>query len=377
MIYDYLIIGAGISGAAAACELRDHGTIALIEAESSPGYHSTGRSAALYTRNFGGEIVRLINHASHGFFQNPPAGFCDTPLLSPRGLITVAVPGEEETLAPIKNQSTPDTAIDMLTGPQACDMAPLLRPEFVGAAAFEAGVADIEVASLHQAYLRSVKKSGGNVVCSMRIDRISRKNDRWHICAGGRTIVGRILVNAAGAWADQVAVLAGAAPVGLVAKRRTAIIIDPPAQIDPSRLPAMEFADSDSYIKPEAGKLMASPGDETPVEAQDVQPEDWDIAVLADWLQRRTFIEVRRIEHSWAGLRTFAADDAPVVGFDPGTEDFFWLAGQGGYGIMMAPALGRAACSLILKDGLPDDLVSLGVLKDDLSPGRFTAIRAA
>ncbi|MEM7633186.1 MAG: FAD-binding oxidoreductase [Pseudomonadota bacterium] len=377
MIYDYLIIGAGISGAAAACELRDHGTIALIEAESSPGYHSTGRSAALYTRNFGGEIVRLINRASHGFFQNPPAGFCNTPLLSPRGLITVAVPGDEGTLAPIVNQSTPDTAIDMLTAAQACDMAPLLRPEFVGAATFEAGVADIEVATLHQAYLRSVKKSGGHLVCSMRIDGISRKGGAWHISACGGTIIGKILVNAAGAWADQVAVMSDAAPVGLVAKRRTAIIVDPPERIDLTHLPAMEFADANSYIKPEAGKLMASPGDETPVEPQDVQPEDWDIAVLADWLQRRTFIEVRRIEHSWAGLRTFAADDAPVVGFDPGVEGLFWLAGQGGYGIMMAPALGRTAASLILQGGLPDDLVSLGVIEDDLSPGRFTATRSA
>ena len=371
MVFDYLIVGAGISGAAAAYELRSHGTVAVIEAEPVPGYHSTGRSAALYTRNFGGPVVRLINRASHGFFQNPPGGFCDTPLLTSRGLMTVALPGDSEKLAPILEQSERNAPIEMLTAAQARELAPLLRPENVEAATFEAGVDDIGVATLHQAYIRAVKRDGGAIVCSMRIDDIIRKNRVWHLSARDRTITGRTLINAAGAWADQVAIMAGAAPVQLVAKRRTAIIVDPPQGIDPARLPAMDFADSDGYIKPEAGKLMASPGDETPVEPQDVQPEELDVAVLADWLQKRTLIEVRRIEHRWAGLRTFASDDTPTVGYDPDIEGFFWLAGQGGYGIMMAPALGRATVSLIADGTLPDDLLSLGVTAPNLAPNRF------
>lgn len=371
MIYDTVIIGAGISGAAAAYELGSHGTVAIIEAESSPGYHSTGRSAALFTRNFGGPVVQRINQASHGFFQSPPAGFCDTPLLTSRGLLTVALPGDTEKLAPILAQSIKAAPVEMLSAAQVLEMAPLLRPDCVEAAAFESDVTDIEAATLHQAFLQAVKRRGGLIACSLRIDGITRKDGLWRVTAQGEAMMGKTLINAAGAWADQVAIMAGAAPVQLVAKRRTAIIVDPPQHIVPTRLPAMDFADCDGYIKPEAGRLMASPGDETPVEPQDVQPEEWDVAVLADWLQKRTLIEVRRIEHSWAGLRTFAADDAPVVGYDPDIEDFFWLAGQGGCGIMMAPALGRATAGLIANGTLPDELLSLGVTKQDLAPDRF------
>jgi len=371
MIYDFLIIGAGISGSAAAYELCSLGTVAIIEAETGPDYHSTGRSAALYTRNFGGPVVRQINSASYAFFQNPPPGFCDIPLLTPRGLLTVAGPKDVEKLALIHQQSTPDAPIDMLTTSQACEKAPVLRPEFIEAATYEAGVCDIEVSSLHQAYLRAVKAKKCIPTYSMRIEAIERKNGTWHVSANGQTMTGKTLVNAAGAWADQVAIMAKAAPTGLVAKRRTAIIVDAPQGVDPKLLPAIDFADSESYLKPEAGKLMASPGDETPIEPQDVQPEEWDIAVIADWLQQRTIIEVHRIEHSWAGLRTFASDDAPIVGFDPLIEDFFWLAGQGGYGIMMAPALARVTSSLITSGTIPADLLSLGVNKHSISPSRF------
>lgn len=163
----------------------------------------------------------------------------------------------------------------------------------------------------------------------------------------------------------------GAAPVQLVAKRRTAIIVDPPQGIEPARLPAMDFADCDGHIKPEAGRLMASPGSETPVEPQDVQPEEWDVAVLAAWFQKLTHIEVRRVQDSWADLRTFVSDDTPVVVYDPDIKGFFWLVGQGGCGIMMALALGRAAVHLITNDTLPDDLASLGVPKRDFAPERF------
>ena len=371
MIYDFLIIGAGISGSAAAYELCSLGSVAIIEAETGPDYHSTGRSAALYTRNFGGSVVRKINSASYAFFQNPPSGFCDIPLLTPRGLLTVGRPEDTAKLALIHEQSTPDAPIEMLTSAQTCERAPILRPEFIDAATFEAGVSDIEVSSLHQAYLRAVKAKKCTPIYSMRINAIERKNGAWHVSANGQTMIGKTLINAAGAWADQIAIMAKAAPTGLVAKRRTAIIVDAPQGVEPQQLPAIDFADSESYIKPEAGKLMASPGDETPVEPQDVQPEEWDIAVIADWLQQRTIIEIQRIEHSWAGLRTFARDDAPIVGFDPNIEDFFWLAGQGGYGIMMSPTLGRVTSSLITDGTIPEDLLSLGVNKHSISPSRF------
>ena len=372
MIYDYLIIGAGISGAAAAYELSTHGTVVVIEAESMPGYHSTGRSAALYTPNYGDPIVRKINQISKSFFENPPVEFCNTPLITPRGLLTVALPGDSEKLTPILEQSAPEAQIEMLTATEACDLAPLLDPEHVESATFEADVADIEVATMHQGFLGAVKRGGGRVICSMRVEDITRKEGAWHVSGNSQTIVGKTLINAAGAWADQVATMAGANPTNLVAKRRTAIIVDLPQHIAPStHLPAIDFADCDGYLKPEAGKLMVSPGDETPIEPQDAWPEDWDIAVLVDWLENRTLIDVQRVEHSWAGLRTFAMDDVPVVGYDPIIEDFFWLTGQGGYGIMMSPALGRATASLITTGKLPADMLSMGVKNQCISPCRF------
>jgi D-arginine dehydrogenase len=372
MIYDYLIIGAGISGAAAAYELSTHGTVVVIEAESMPGYHSTGRSAALYTPNYGDPIVRKINQLSKPFFQNPPAGFCNTPLLTPRGLLTVALPGDTEKLTPILEQSTPEAPIERLTAAEACELAPLLDPEYVESATLEADVADIEVATLHQGYLGAVKRGGGSVICSMRVEDIIRKDGAWQVSGGNQAIIGKTLINAAGAWADQVAIMAGVIPTRLVAKRRTAIIVDLPQHIDPStHLPAIDFADCNGYLKPEAGKLMVSPGDETPIEPQDAWPEDWDIAVLVDWLENRTLIDVQRVDHSWAGLRTFAQDDIPVVGYDPIIKDFFWLAGQGGYGIMMAPALGRATASLITTGMLCADMLSMAVQKQCISPCRF------
>lgn len=372
MIYDFLIIGAGISGTAAAFELSAHGTVCIIEAESMPGYHSTGRSAALFTPNYGDPIVRRINQVSKPFFQSPPADFCNAPLLTPRGQLTVAMPGYTEKLTHLLKQSLPGAIIESLTAAEACELAPLLNPKQVESAAFEADVADIDVATLHQGFLGSVKRSGGNLVCSMRVEQIIRKQGAWEVSGNGQTMHGKTLINAAGAWADQVAIMAGAAPTQLVAKRRTAIIVDLSQYITTSmQIPAIDFADCNSYLKPEAGKLMVSPGDETPIEPQDAWPEDLDIAILVDWLESRTQIEVQRVEHSWAGLRTFAPDDIPAVGYDPIVEDFFWLAGQGGYGIMMSPALGVATASLITTGKLSTNLISMGVEAHDISPCRF------
>ena len=371
MKHDYLIIGAGISGAAAAYELSQSGSVVLIEAETAPGYHSTGRSASLYTRNFGGEVVRRINAASHAFFTNPPGGFCERPLLTPRGSLAVAAPGEEDRLVPILNLSVAGNEVEKINAARALELAPLLRPERVAAAAYERGVMDMDVAALHQGFLRGVKRSGGVVICDKRIERLDRSDGHWQVVAGDAVITGRIIVNAAGAWAGQIGDMAGAASIGLTPKRRTAIIVDAPSGIDVGAMPAVEYAGNAAYFKPDAGRIMASLGDQTPVAAQDVQPDEMDVAVLADWLQRETLLTVARIEHSWAGLRSFVADEAPVVGFDAIAPDFFWLAGQGGYGIMMAPALGRAAAGLIVSGSLPSDLLAGGLCERDLSPTRL------
>jgi D-arginine dehydrogenase len=371
MDYDYLVIGAGISGSAAAYELAALGTVALIEAESAPGYHSTGRSAALFTPNYGAATVRRINKTSQAFFLNPPAEFCDRPLLTQRGMLTVAAQGEEDLLAPILDLSTEGYEIRKLDAAGTLSLAPLLRPERVAASAFESGVMDIDVASLHQGFLRGIRRRGGLVLCGKRITKLDRRDGLWKASAGDFSVKGRIVVNAAGAWAGEIGDMAGAGPIGLVAKRRTAIIVDGPSGLDIAKMPAVDYVAADAYIKPDAGRIMASPGDQTPIEPQDIQPDEWDVAVLVDWLQRETLATVSHIAKSWAGLRSFVADQAPVLGYDAAAPDFFWLAGQGGYGIMMAPALGRAAAGLIVSGCLPADLLANGLSEKDLSPARL------
>jgi D-arginine dehydrogenase len=370
VIYDYLVIGGGISGASAAYELSATGSVIVIEAETAAGYHSTGRSAALFTRNYGSKIVRAINAASEPFFELPPEGFCEDALLEKRGFLAVAPLGREAQLEKLLDLSTDRAPVHRLTAQQTMDMSPLLRPELVAAGAYEPGVSDIDVASLHQGYLRGLKQRGGHVHLGHRIDGMRHTKDGWTVTAKNQTINARTVVNATGAWADEVGQMAGAAPIGLVPKRRTGIIVDVPTNMDLSKMPATEFIGEDAYLKPDSGKLMASPGDETPVAPQDIRPDEMDMAILVDWLQRNTTLNVNRIAHSWAGLRCFVADGDPVVGFDSHVPDFFWLAGQGGYGIMMAPALARATVRLITDNALPDDLIQSGLRAEDVSPAR-------
>lgn len=366
MQYDFLVVGAGVSGAAVAHELVRHGTVLLLEAEATPGYHATGRSAALFTPHQGTPIVQAINRASASFFASPPPGFTDQPLLSPRGGLTIAEPGQEHCLAALLALSAPGRDVNEISVEAALALAPLLRPERFGAAVHEPGVADIDVAGLHQGFLRGVKQHGGTLQCGQRICGLTHKRGLWTARTPDSSIQARIVINAAGAWADHVAALAGARPIGLVPKRRTAIIVDAPADYHPRCMPAVDFTGTDAYFKPDGGRIMASLGDQEAVDAQDIQADEWEIAVLADWLQQETRLTVRKINHSWAGLRSFVADDNPVIGYDDELPNFFWLAGQGGYGIMMAPALGEAAAALALHHDLPDDMTRQGLVTADL-----------
>lgn len=367
---DFLVIGAGISGAAAAYELAAHGSVAVLEAESRPGYHSTGRSAALYTRHFGGPTVRKLNAAGLPFFTNPPAGFADHPLLTPRGGLTVANSEQRAEIDAQLELGAGDGSIIELTSAQALQRAPFLKPDSIAFAAFEEGFMDMDVAAIHQGFLRGLRARGGQVICDAPIVRLERIGRAWHAASDNTLVRAPIAVNAAGAWADKLAALAGAAPVGLVPKRRTAIQIDLPNGADTSGWPAVDEAGYGCYVKPETGRVMASPADATPSEPCDAQPEDYDVAVIADWLERRTTIPVRRINHKWAGLRSFVADESPVAGFDDQVPGFFWLCGQGGFGIMLAPALGRAAAQLIVHGSLPADLTDAGVTSAALAPER-------
>ena len=346
MIYDFIVVGAGISGASVAYELAESGSVLLLEAEHTPGYHSTGRSAALYTPNFGSPEVCEINKASEAFFLNPPDGFSECSLLSPRGALTVALSGNNAELASLLALSSEASPIYEITKQEALEFAPIIRAEKVTSAIYEPNVMDIDVASLHQGYLRGFKQRSGTLLLRSRVNNLAYKNKLWTVTSDSSSHQGRKLINAAGAWADQVGNLAQAEPIGLIPKRRTAILVDIPNDMDLSMMPLVDFIGG-SYMKPESGRLMISPGDETPVPPQDIQPDDLEVAILVDWLERHTTISVDKVSHSWAGLRSFVENQNPVVKYDEKIPDFFWLAGQGGYGIMMAPTLAKRAAQLL------------------------------
>ena len=371
MIYDVIVIGGGISGASVAFELATSCSVLVLEAETSPGYHSTGRSAALFTRNYGGPVVRQINAASAAFFDAPPDGFCDVPLLTPRGALTVADAASVGKLAPLVALSEPDHEVIEITPEEAIARAPYLRPDRVAAAIYEADVTDIDVANLHQGYLKGIVQRGGVIAKNERVMALSHQGGVWHVDTHRGAHRAKTIVNAAGAWADEIGRMAGAMTIGLVPMRRTAIVIDAPEGLDLKASPAVDFAASGAYIKPEAGKLMASPGDATPTAAQDARPEELDIAELAHWIEAETLIPVRRVAHSWAGLRSFVSDEAPVVGFDPLVTDFVWLAGQGGYGIMMAPALAKMTRNIVLRGSEKTDRNGSTFDSESISPQRL------
>ena len=347
MIYDFLIVGGGIAGASAAYELAPFGNVLLLEAEDAAGYHATGRSAALFTRNYGGPEVRRINASSAAFFKSPPPGFTQTPLLTPRGCLTVSSLAQSKDLDALLAMSETGEEIEEIDVKDACALIPFLRHDRVERAVIEANVADIDVATLHASYLRGAKARGAHIMLKHAVNGLSWSGTTWTAQTTRDTFQSIHLINAAGAWADQIGALAHTRSIGLVPKRRTAIIIKAPDDINCSALPALDFAESDAYLKPDGGRLMVSPGDAEPVEPHDAWADDMVIAILADWVERETTLKVEKIEHSWAGLRSFVPDEAPVVGFDGEVPNFFWLAGQGGFGIMMAPALAILTAELM------------------------------
>ena len=373
---DILIIGAGIAGAAAAYELAGArvggGRVILLEGESQPGYHSSGRSAALYEPVLGNATVRAFNVASAGFLASPPPGFADHPLMIRRGELTISDGDHRADLGAI-------LALDGLGGHEirevsserALAMIPILRPALIRWAAYEPDVMDMDVNAIHQGFLKGFAARDGQLLCDAPVRRIERRRGCWRLEAGPEVFETNIIVNAAGAWADSIAGLAGLAPLGLQPKRRTAAILSGPEEVDIQDWPVLGVAGEDAYFKPEAGKLLVSPGDATPVEPQDVQPEELDVAILVDWFESKTILTVRRVERRWAGLRTFAPDDRPVLGEDPTAPGFWWLAGQGGYGIMMVESLARSLAGLMLQGDLPEDVRTLGVSPAAIAPQRL------
>lgn len=367
---DIVVIGGGIAGASAAAFVSGEADVVVLEAEERPGYHSTGRSAAAFIANYGPPSVRAVSRASRGFLEDPPDGFSDAPLVAPRGTMLIAPPGQEHLL---DEEEEAGVGYVRLTPDEAAARVPLLRKDRLAAALLEPEARDIDVDAVHQGYLRRLRRAGGRLVCDARVESLERRDGLWRIGTRAGDWEAPVVVNAAGAWGDRVAGMAAVKPIGLAPKRRSAAIVETAEAPDVSAWPVTAAVDMAFYFKPEAGKILVSPADETPSEPCDAWPEDIDIAVGVDRMCQYLDVTVTKLDHSWAGLRTFAPDGGLVCGFDPAVEGFFWLVGQGGYGIQTSPAMGQCAAALLLGRDLPAEIAGHGVDAASLSPRRFAA----
>lgn len=373
-ITDFMVIGAGIAGASVAHELAARARVIVLERELQPGYHSTSRSAALFSEIYGNETVRGLSRASRGFFLEPPREFSEVTLLRPRGSLYIASGEQRARLE--RFLSEPDVASQTceLSTQAALQLVPVLRPECAAHCALEPGAMDLEVAVLHQSFLKGLRRRGGEIVPNCAIEAIEYSDGLWSVRTADANFSAPVLINAAGAWADEVAALAGVGTIGLEPKRRTALLFKPAPELRIDAWPMVHDIEETYYFKPDAGKLLLSPADETPCSPCDAQPDEMDLAIAVDRLEQATTLSVNHVTHSWAGLRSFAPDRSPVVGFDAESEGFFWLAGQGGFGIQTSPALSRTAAALALRQPIPEDVAAQGVDINALSPRRLRGL---
>ena len=370
--FDFVVIGAGMAGASAAYFLSEAGSVAILEREEQPGYHTTGRSAALFSETYGNAQIRGLTSGGRDFFNHPPAGFAEVPLLTPRGALFVA---REDQMAQLEMAAQEARQLvdstQLIDGTSARALIPVLKADYVAGALYEPDAMDMDVHAILHGFLRGARARGAAVNTSADVAGLSHDGSLWQVKTLAGAFAAPIVVNAAGAWCDEIAELAGIAPVGLIPKRRIAFMIDVPEGQDIEPWPLCVDVDEEFYFKPDAGQLLVSPADETPMPPCDVQPEELDVAIAVERVQTATTIEIRQVRRRWAGLRSFVDDKTPVLGFEDGHDGFFWLAGQGGYGIQTAPSMGRVAAALAQGEAVPPDLIDLGVGADALSPMRF------
>ncbi len=368
---DFLVVGAGMAGASAAAELAKRGSVAIVDMESHAGYHTTGRSAALFTEIYGNATIRALTRASRDFLFDPPAGFSEVPLVAPRATLYFATSDEPDAVTRFREDGDIARATSVLSEAEVLRLIPIFLPGYVRGGALEEGSADIEVDSLLQGFLRAARARKATVHLGCAVTALRREGEGWIVATTGGAFNARVVVNAAGAWGDELARMAGAAPVGLRPLRRTAVLISVPGGHPAGAWPVALHLGEQFYFKPDAGHLLLSPANEDPSPPCDAQPEELEVAIAADHFEQATGTPVRQIHHRWAGLRVFAPDRTPVVGFDPSVPGFFWLVGQGGYGIQTAPAMGRVAAALAAGDDIPQDIARQGVSAALLSPARF------
>jgi D-arginine dehydrogenase len=338
--YDIAIVGAGMAGASLAAAIGEAASVVLLEAEAHPGYHSTGRSAAFWSESYGGPLVQPLTTASEAFLR-------DHGFLKPRGGLHIADAGGEGALEALRAEHGGKVRLEPLGRRDLEAMVPGLRPRW-NAGVYEPTCTDIDVAGLHAFYLTAAKRAGAALLTDAALRGAQRADGVWRLDTAAGPVEAKVLVNAAGAWADPVARLAGVRPLGIQPYRRTVaqLRVAPPA---PADLPLVMDARETFYFKPEAGgRIWLSPQDETPCEAGDCAAEELDVAIAIDRLEKVVDWKVLRVERAWAGLRSFAPDRLPVYGFDPRVAGFFWCAGQGGFGIQTAPAGADLAAGLVL-----------------------------
>lgn len=370
--YDIAIIGGGIAGAGLAYMLGQERRVVLLEQESGLGSHTTGRSAALYTQAYGNSVIRALTTASKPFYDTPPTGFADYPLLTNRGVLLV---GRADQRQLVENEVIAAQRlaprVRLVERDEAISLSPALKPDYVDAACYEPDAKDMDVDAIMQGFVRGARANGTDIRLEAGVLDLTEKNSGWRIETQSGEVDAEIVVNASGAWATHIAQRAGATPHRVTPKRRTACLVEAPPIPTFAASAATIDVQEEFYFKPDAGLALISPADETPVEAHDAYPEEMDIAVAVDRVQRAANIPIRSIAHSRAGLRCFADDKTPIAGFDDRAPGFFWLAGQGGYGIQTAPALSMLAAAQILGHALPDSLLECGVDQSFLSPERF------
>lgn len=367
--FDIAIIGAGMAGASLAAEVGPYASVVLLEGEDQPGYHSTGRSAAFWSETYGGPFVQPLTTASKHLLEAPEPDFSERPFLSPRGALHIADARGEAALDDLLASFGGSVELHALDRAELAARLPMLRTGWNRAVA-EPSCADIDVAALHAAYLRSARRDGAILLTSAEVVALAREAGAWRLTTKAGPVAADIVVDAAGAWADPIATLAGARPLGIRPYRRTLVQLAMAPPADPG-LPLVMDAAERFYFKPEAGgRLWLSPHDETPCDPCDAVPEELDTAIAIDRFGQAVDWPIERVERRWAGLRSFAPDRLPVYGFDADVPGFFWCAGQGGFGIQTAPAAAKLAAALLL--GRQADPVVAAIDPGAYAPARFT-----
>lgn len=367
--FDVAIIGGGMAGASIAAELAAHMSVIIVEAEHLPGYHSTGRSAAFWSETYGGPLVQPLTTASGQFLAQPQRDFSKSGFLSPRGAVHLGRIADDQALTSLIEQFAGSAiTLDRMNQNQLRSHVPGLNADWCRSA-WEPDCSDIDVAALHAAYLGHAKRHGAQLRCNMRVKGLKHHDGEWTISCANSEVRASNIVNAAGAWADDLAVLGGIRPIGIIPYRRTIARIRVGADV-PSTLPLVIDINEGFYFKPDTGgRIWLSPHDETPTVACDAAPEELEIAIAIDRFEKAMTWPVLAVEHSWAGLRSFAPDRLPVIGADPANPSFYWCAGQGGFGIQTAPAIAKLLAAQIL-DSEPDQGV-MGIDPAQYAPDRF------